>query len=146
VKMACGATPSGVVSVWGPIHNDTDAGYQAACSAAAYTFRTFKDVDGDGTEEDVVHRLRVDMTETGDGRLALGGVKVIWRRQVSPAPALSNFADVPIDHPFFQFIQALSAAQITEGCGGANFCPNAPLTRGQMAVFLSKALGLHWTY
>ena len=30
------------------------------------------------------------------------------------------------------------------GCGSGNFCPDSPLTRRQMAVFLSKALGLHW--
>jgi hypothetical protein len=33
---------------------------------------------------------------------------------------------------------------ITAGCGGGNYCLDAALTRGQMAVFLSKALGLHF--
>jgi hypothetical protein len=51
---------------------------------------------------------------------------------------------VPTNHPFFQFVEALAASGITAGCGNGNFCPDAPLTRGQMAVFLSKALGLHW--
>jgi len=40
--------------------------------------------------------------------------------------------------------EALYAAGITGGCGNFNYCPDAPLTRGQMAVFLAKALGLHW--
>jgi hypothetical protein len=72
-------------------------------------------------------------------------VEVHWRRTLSPPPATASFADVPTDHPFFQFIEALKASGITGGCGnGTSFCPNAPLTRGQMAVFLSKALGLHW--
>ena len=31
-----------------------------------------------------------------------------------------------------------------EAAESGNYCPDAPLTRGQMAVFLSKALGLHW--
>jgi S-layer homology domain len=149
VKVVYGGTGTplpGVVPVWGPISNDTDAGYNAACSAGSYTFRTYKDVDSDGLEEDVVHRLRVDMTETGDGRLALGAVKVIWRRQVSPAPSAASFADVPASHQFFQFIEALAASGITEGCGGGSYCPDNPLTRGQMAVFLAKALGLHWSY
>ena len=86
------------------------------------------------------------MTETGEGRLALGGVTVVWRRQVSPPPSSPSFADVPMDHPFFQWIEALKASNITAGCSPENFCPNAPLTRGQMAVFLAKALGLHWPY
>jgi hypothetical protein len=51
---------------------------------------------------------------------------------------------VPTSHPLFQFIEALVASGTTAGCGGGNYCPNAPLTRGQMAVFLAKALGLQW--
>jgi hypothetical protein len=35
---------------------------------------------------------------------------------------------------------------VTAGRGNGNFCPDQPLTRGQMAVFLSKALGLHWPH
>lgn len=67
-----------------------------------------------------------------------------WRRQVSPAPATATFDDVPASHLFFQQIEALVDSGITAGCGGGDFCPNAPLTRGQMAAFLAKALGLHW--
>jgi S-layer homology domain len=73
-----------------------------------------------------------------------GFVTVLWRRNVSPAPLTATFADVPTGHPLFQYIEALAASGITGGCGGGNYCPNNPVTRGQMAVFLSKALGLHW--
>jgi len=73
-----------------------------------------------------------------------GWVEIWWKRAVSPAPGAPSFGDVPIDHPFFQFIEALKASGITGGCGNGNFCPDAPLTRGQMATFLAKALGLHW--
>jgi hypothetical protein len=72
-------------------------------------------------------------------------ITVRYRLQVSPAPEVATFNDVPTNHPFFQFIEALAASGITGGCGGGNYCPDAPLTRGQMAVFLSKALGLHWS-
>lgn len=34
---------------------------------------------------------------------------------------------------------------ITAGCG-TGYCPDNPVTRGQMAVFLTKALGLYWPY
>ena len=71
-------------------------------------------------------------------------VAVYYRLQVSPAPATATFSDVPVGHPLHRFVQALSAAGITGGCGNGAFCPDAPLTRGQMAVFLSTALGLHW--
>jgi hypothetical protein len=72
-----------------------------------------------------------------------GHVEVWWRREVRD-PETVTFSDVPPDHPFFPFIEALAASGITAGCGGANFCPDQPLTRGQMAAFLAKALGLHW--
>lgn len=76
--------------------------------------------------------------------LAIQKVRAEWRRQVSPAPAFATFADVPTSHLFFRHIEALAASGITAGCGGDDFCPDAPLTRGQMAVFLATALGLHW--
>jgi len=74
-----------------------------------------------------------------------GYFEVWWRRTVSDPPATPTFGDVPASHPFYQFIEALAASGITGGCGdGSNYCPEAPLTRGQTAVFLAKALGLHW--
>ena len=73
-----------------------------------------------------------------------GQVEVWWKRSVSPAPATATFGDVPTTDPFFQYVEALAASGITAGCGGGNYCPANPVTRGQMAVFLSKALGLHW--
>jgi hypothetical protein len=72
------------------------------------------------------------------------GVRLTYRLQVSAAPGVASFADVPTSHMFFQYVEALVASGITAGCGGGNYCPNDPVTRGQMAVFLSKALGLHW--
>jgi hypothetical protein len=72
------------------------------------------------------------------------GATVWYHRTISPAPATATFGDVPTTHLFFQYIEALAASGITAGCGGANFCPDAAVTRGQMAVFLAKALGLHF--
>jgi beta-N-acetylhexosaminidase len=69
---------------------------------------------------------------------------VTWQRSVSPAPGTQTFGDVPVSHPFHRFIEALATSGITGGCGGGNYCPDSPLTRGQMAVFLSAALGLHF--
>ena len=79
-----------------------------------------------------------------DGSMKFNNVFLSYNRRVSPAPVTATFGDVPASHPFFQFIEALSASGITGGCGNGNFCPDQPLTRGQMAVFLAKALGLHW--
>ena len=71
-------------------------------------------------------------------------VEVRWHRTVSPPPAIASFNDVPTNHPFFQYIEAIHAAGITAGCGGGNFCPDQPITRKQEAAFIAKALGLHW--
>lgn len=75
-----------------------------------------------------------------------GSVEVMWKRTVSPAPAQATFNDVPTTHPFFQYIEALNVSGITAGCQAAPplYCPDSPVTRGQMAVFLAKALGLSW--
>jgi hypothetical protein len=76
--------------------------------------------------------------------LGFSNVRVYYTLQVSPAPAVATFGDMPTSHPFFRFVEALVASGVTAGCGGGNFCPDTLLTRGEMAAFLSKALGLHF--
>jgi hypothetical protein len=71
-------------------------------------------------------------------------VYFVYIRQLSPKPGFATFGDVPTSHPFHRAIEALYASRITVGCGGGNYCPNDFVTRGQMAVFLAKGLGLHW--
>jgi S-layer homology domain len=73
-----------------------------------------------------------------------GWVEIFWKRAVSPPPATPSFTDVSTTDSGYQYIEALAASGITGGCGGGNFCPAANLTRRQMAIFLAKALGLHW--
>lgn len=81
-----------------------------------------------------------------DGSTGIAGMIVGYQLQVSPPPATASFNDVPTSHPFFQYIEALKAAGITGGCQVSPplYCPDNPLTRGQMAVFLAKALGLQF--
>lgn len=86
----------------------------------------------------------VDVLFNTDIDLRLSAVRIRYNLQVSPAPGTATFNDVPTGHPQFQFIEALVASGVTAGCGAGNYCPDANLTRGQMAVFLSKALGLHF--
>ena len=88
--------------------------------------------------------LIVGGNDTADGQTTFGSVHVVYKLQVSPPPISPTFNDVPTNDPAFQFIEALVFSGITAGCGNGNYCPDAPLTRRQMAVFLSKALGLYW--
>jgi hypothetical protein len=52
---------------------------------------------------------------------------------------MGRFADVPNGHPFCGFIERLAEDGITGGCGAGLFCPDNPVTRAQMAVFLVAA-------
>lgn len=81
-----------------------------------------------------------------DNTNRLKGVDLWWKRQISPAPATATFSDVPTSFTYFRAIEALAASGITGGCGGSNFCPNGTVTRGEMAAFLARALGLHFPY
>jgi hypothetical protein len=86
----------------------------------------------------------VIQTNVNGQDIAFKGMRVYYKLQVSPAPVTATFGDVPTNHWAFRFVEALYASGITAGCGGGNFCPDQPLTRAQMAVFLSAALGLHF--
>jgi S-layer family protein len=55
----------------------------------------------------------------------------------------NDFTDVPETSPFCRWIEELSRRGITGGCGpGPTFCPTQPVTRGQMAVFLTVTFSL----
>jgi hypothetical protein len=57
-----------------------------------------------------------------------------------PPPPVPIFADVPADAFAAAWIDELSTLGITGGCGNGNYCPDDPVTRGQMAVLLLKTL------
>ena len=87
----------------------------------------------------------VDFNGVFDPSLQFLAIRIFYKLQVSPGPPTATFGDVPTSAGIFKFVEALAASGITAGCGNGNYCPNDPVTRGQMAVFLSAALGLHWT-
>ena len=60
-----------------------------------------------------------------------------------PPDCIGVFGDVPCPgSTFAPWIEQLATEGITAGCGGGNYCPNDPNTRGQMAVFLVKVYGM----
>ncbi len=64
-------------------------------------------------------------------------------RHENPPPATgTRFADVPADYWAARFIEQLAADGITGGCDATHYCPDQPVTRGQMAVFLATAFHL----
>ena len=72
------------------------------------------------------------------------GARVLYRLQISPAPANPTFNDVFPFNWYYQSVEALADSGITVGCGGGSYCPNNFVTRAEMAAFLARALGLHY--
>ncbi|WP_456445250.1 S-layer homology domain-containing protein [Thiolapillus sp.] len=125
------------------VSSSGSAGYGYVAKVMNYTVNNDVRYNG-GAQLSVI--LAYPNTSTSlTNKLRFKAIDIWWQRQVSPAPATATFNDVSSSHPFFQYIEALAASGITSGCSATNYCPDDPLTRGQMAVFLSKALGLHWT-
>ena len=62
----------------------------------------------------------------------------------SQQPAPAGFTDVDPDSSHAAGIDALAAAGITVGCATEplRYCPHSPVTRAQMATFLTRALQL----
>jgi hypothetical protein len=61
---------------------------------------------------------------------------------VPPAATGTVFTDVPASHWAARFIEALAAEGITSGCAPGLYCPTSPVTRAEMAVFLTKTFEL----
>ncbi len=89
----------------------------------------------------------------GDGNYCPGGS--VTRAQVAvfilkyehgsayvPPLCAGIFGDVACPSQFANWIEQFAAEKITVGCGDGNYCPDIPTTRGQMAVFLTRALTL----
>jgi hypothetical protein len=63
----------------------------------------------------------------------------------TPPPCVAGqevFADVPSSHLFCAWIQQLYSDGVTSGCAQnpPSYCPQAAVTRGQMAVFIERAM------
>lgn len=74
-------------------------------------------------------------------RLLAGTVVAVALAVPGAAFASHLFTDVPDGHTFHGNIANLAGAGVTAGCGGTNYCPEANVSRGQMAAFLNRGLG-----
>jgi len=127
---------------------------------AAYTppdaIPTFNDTAGHWAE-DWVEALKVDGITGGCGggnycpddpvtraQMAVFLLKSKYGSGYTPPDVGSNtgFNDVPVTHWAAPWIKQLAAEGITGGCGSGNYCPNNPVNRAQMAVFLVKTFSL----
>ena len=129
---------AGIFAVLGSFSNATGIAETPGCVVRTLTLTPFT-VDNNA----YAYNIEISLTESGTGLMIIGA-RIGYKLQVSPPPGTPTFGDVPTTHAFYQYIEALAASGVTAGCGSGNYCPDAALTRGQMAVFLAKALGLHW--
>jgi hypothetical protein len=54
----------------------------------------------------------------------------------------ADFLDVPQADNFHQYVENIFRNRITAGCAAGTYCRDAPVTRAQMAVFLTKTFNL----
>jgi hypothetical protein len=73
------------------------------------------------------------------GRFALA-YEAGLKEWLNCGPAESRFCDVLPDYWAWPHIQAIADAGITSGCGPTSYCPEDPVTRAQMAVFLLRGI------
>jgi hypothetical protein len=93
--------------------------------------------------ETSLYNVEIDYTHQSS-EVTISAVRIRYELSAGSSPVNPSFSDVPADHPYYRFIEALAAAGVTGGCGDGKFCPATPVTRGELAVLLSAALGLYF--
>jgi hypothetical protein len=59
---------------------------------------------------------------------------------VPTGPATATFNDVPTDHWAFKYVEYVQSRGVVQGYADGTYGPTIPLDRGQMAVFIARAL------
>jgi parallel beta-helix repeat protein len=116
---------------------------------------TFSDVPCPSTFADWIEALAAEGITGGCGagiycpqnpvrrdQMAVFLLKAEHGPNYTPPPCNGDFLDVACPSQFADWIEQLAAEGITGGCGGGNYCPLNPNTRGQMAVFITKTFDL----
>jgi hypothetical protein len=75
-------------------------------------------------------------------QMAIFLLKARHGQSYNPPAATGVFNDVPLGYWADKWIEQLAVEGISTGCGSGNYCPEAVVTRAQMAIFLVKAFNL----
>lgn len=115
----------------------------------------FLDVAADDFAADFIEQLFIDGISSGCGnnnycpnnnvtraQMAVFLLRAKFGASYTPPQATGVYIDVPLGDFAVDWIEQLAAEGISGGCGNGNYCPNDPVTRAQMAVFLARAFGL----
>lgn len=148
----CRKIPAGTTEAEGWLEQVCDDDPRAGCSGSDIPPKVRPELEGCHLSL-TPHGMRVDnqhhtlmfvLNLENGGNVAYGPIKLYYRMEAPPAPDVATFSDVPTTHPFFRFVEALYNTGAVAGCGDGKYCPNSPVTRGQLAVFLATAMGLGW--
>jgi ELWxxDGT repeat protein len=116
------------------------------------TGAAFADVPGDFWASAWIERLAAEGITSGceDGNYCPSSV--VTRAQMAilllravhgpayapPAATGSRFSDVPIEYWAASWVEQLAREGLTAGCGDGHYCPDGPVTRAEMAIFLTR--------
>ena len=134
------------------------AAVTTAPPSAAAADRPFADVPTDGPDAAMIDALDalgiLGGTECGLRRFCPDEqierwVMAVWLVRAvdhmdEPGPLAGRFTDVDREAWWSGYPERLAELGITHGCGliPPRFCPSGPVTRGEMATFLTRAFGL----
>ncbi len=116
----------------------------------------FPDIDAVSRSSAYIEHLFADGIVTGCGNGNYCPEQAITREDIArvllrlkhgasyvpSGPPTGSFSDVPVDHRAAAWIEQLAAEGISSGCSINNYCPAQVVTRDQLAVLLSRTLGL----
>ena len=133
---------------WGPVAAIVVCASVAATSPALAAGRF---IDDDGSiHEPAIEAIAAEGITLGcaadrfcpDDPVTRGEMAAFLRRALGLPAAVeaSGFTDTA--GALFEDIERLRAAGVTLGCAADRYCPDDPVTRGEMATFLLRALGL----
>lgn len=124
-------------------------------SPPAATGNLFNDVGAGAFAASFIEQLANDGITAGCGnnnycpdaevtrdQMAVFLLRAKYGSSYSPPAATGVFGDVPLNYWAVAWIEQLAAEGITAGCGSGNYCPESPVTRDQMAVFLVRTFDL----
>ena len=88
-------------------------------------------------------RLYCPTADVSREQMAVFVLRTLDASFVAPPCAPPNlFTDVPDTSPFCPWIEELAGRGVVTGCAPGLFCPESPVTREQMAVFIAVTFGL----
>ena len=88
-------------------------------------------------------RTTIDVEEKNMKKIVLVVMAAMLMLSIAALPAQAKgFKDVPASHPYYQIIHQLAEVGIINGYPDQSFKPNANVTRGQVALLITRAIEL----